>query len=38
MDFVCDICGLEMDFDEDEDELIECFDEECNGTMEAFRR
>jgi DNA-directed RNA polymerase subunit RPC12/RpoP len=31
MIFVCDKCGLEMDFDEEETELIECW--ECDGTM-----
>ena len=30
MMFVCDKCGLEMDFDEEEI-LIECWD--CDGTM-----
>lgn len=29
--FICEKCGLEMDFDKDVNELIECWD--CNGIM-----
>ena len=33
MMFKCDTCELEMDFDEDETEIIECFEDGCNGIM-----
>ena len=29
--FECEECGFEMDYDEDENEIIEC--EECGGIM-----
>lgn len=33
MIFICIECGLEMDFDEDEDAIIECW--ECDGDIFA---
>lgn len=31
--FICNDCGFEMDFDEGEDELVDC--DECGGFMSA---
>ncbi len=31
--FVCNQCGFEMDYDENQTDIIEC--EECNGIMYA---
>ena len=31
--FKCDKCGFEIDFDEDETEMIECWNYGCDGTM-----
>lgn len=31
MRFVCENCGFEMDYEEDENEIIEC--EECGNSM-----
>ena len=33
MIFICEDCGFENDYDEDENEIIEC--EECGGIMFA---
>lgn len=33
MNFVCELCCFEMDYDDDENEVIEC--DECCGNMFA---